>query len=53
MKGTPHKAKEELLEMSENVDPFVCDVTSEKDKAELAAFAIDRFSAINLIKVSR
>jgi len=41
--------KKELQQISENVDSFLCDVTSEKDNAELAAFAIDRFGSINLV----
>ncbi len=44
-----HNAKKELQQISGNVDSFVCDITSEKDNSELAAFAIKRFGAINLV----
>lgn len=43
------EAKEELLQISPHVDSFVCNVTSEDDNGGLAAFAIERFGAINLV----
>ena len=41
------KSAKEIL--GENVEPFVCDVTSEEDSARLAAFAIEKFGRINLV----
>lgn len=43
------EAKKELLQISPHVDSFVCNVTSEDDNTKLAAFAIERFGAINLV----
>lgn len=39
----------ELKNISEHVDSLVCDVTKEEDNARLAAYAIERFGAINLV----
>jgi 3-oxoacyl-[acyl-carrier protein] reductase len=35
--------------LGENVEPFVCNVTSEQDSERLAAFAIEKFGQINLV----
>lgn len=49
MEGPLSEAKQELLQLSEHVDALVCDVTSEEDNSKLAAFAMERFGAINLV----
>jgi 3-oxoacyl-[acyl-carrier protein] reductase len=36
-------------QLGQNVETFVCNVTKEEDNAALAAFAIDRMGAINLV----
>lgn len=36
-------------ELGKDVETFVCNVTSEEDNAALAAFAIEKFGAINLV----
>ena len=41
--------EEELKKISGDIDSLVCDVTSEDDNARLAAFAIERFGAVNLV----
>ena len=43
------EAVEELKKISDEVASLVCDVTREEDNAKLAAYAIERFGAINLV----
>lgn len=49
MEGPLAEAKSELEKISGDVDSIVCDVTSEEDNSKLAAFAMERFGAINLV----
>lgn len=42
-------ALEELRQISPEVEAITCNVTSEEDNSKLAAFAIEKFGAINLV----
>ncbi len=47
--GPLNAAENDLKKISENVASIVCDVTREEDNSQLAALAIEKFGAINLI----
>ncbi len=49
MEETLRATEEELREISADVASIVCNVTKEEDCVELAAFAIEKFGAINLV----
>lgn len=42
-------AEQELRTINPNVASFVCNVTKEEDNTKLAAFAMEKFGAINLV----
>lgn len=47
--GPLQVAERELRLLNENVVSMVCDVTREEDNSRLAALAIEKFGAINLV----